>query len=30
LKQKLKGLEPGIKALLLKQYSNPVIEKEGL
>ena len=30
LETRTNGLEPGIKALLLEQYSNPVIEKEGL
>jgi len=30
LEKRTQGLEPGIKALLLKQYSNPVIEKSKL
>ena len=30
LETRTKGLEPGIKALLLEQYSNPVMQKEAL
>jgi len=30
LENRTRGLEPGIKALLLQQYSNPVIQKEAL
>ena len=30
LENRTMGLEPGIKALLLQQYSNPVIQKEAL